>query len=70
MDSYGTLNADKVEKIFLKSEGPSKVNHLPLESKNENNPIQAFFFERLSLNRQKHVICFHFRFQNICFTFW
>ena len=39
------LNAEKIE-FFLSISRLDKVNHLPLESKNENNPIPAFYFKR------------------------
>ena len=70
--SNGKLWNLNVEKIFLKSQGLDKVNHLQVKSKYENNPIPVFYFERAAqpLNHEKHVVCIHFRLQNICFIFW
>ena len=42
------LNAEKLKKIFFQISRPDKVNHFPLESKNENNPIPAFNFKRVT----------------------
>ena len=39
------LNAEKYKNMFSISRS-DKVNHLPLEPKNENNPIQEFYFKR------------------------
>ena len=38
----------KIRKNILEISRSDKVNHLPLESKNENNPIPAFYFERVT----------------------
>ena len=40
------LNAEKIEKNIFSISRSDKVNHLPLESKNENNPNPSFYFER------------------------
>ena len=40
------LNAEKIEKNIFSTSRSDKVNHLPLESKNENNPIPAFNLKR------------------------
>ena len=67
--SNGELWNLNAEKIFSESQG-DKVNLLPLESKNEINLFQRFILNAKPLNREKHVFCVHFRFQNTCFTFW
>ena len=40
------INAEKLAKNIFEIHRSNKVNHLPLESKNENNPIPVFYFER------------------------
>ena len=40
------LNAEKKEKNIFSISRSDKINHLPLESKNENNPIPAFYSKR------------------------
>ena len=42
------LNAEKNGKNISSISRSDKVNHLPLESKNENKPFPAFYFKRVT----------------------